>query len=199
MAKKLTMTTRDELLAALRDRYAKAGRTEKVRIINEFTEVSGYHRKHALRLVRPSSRPGRLAPRPGRRIYDEAVREALIVLWEASDRLCSKRLVVLLPVLIAAMEKHGHLSLDATVRAKLSKMSAASIDRCLSDQRDRTKRRRSASTLKHLRRQVPIRTHGDWNDPPPGFFEMDLVAHSGEDGRIFLVDVGDHRCGDRLD
>ena len=179
MAKKLTMTTRDELLAALRDRYAKAGRTEKVRIINEFTEVSGYHRKHALRLVRPSSRPGRLAPRPGRRIYDEAVREALIVLWEASDRLCSKRLVVLLPVLIAAMEKHGHLSLDATVRAKLSKMSAASIDRCLSDQRDRTKRRRSASALKHLRRQVPIRTHGDWNDPPPGFFEMDLVAHCG--------------------
>jgi hypothetical protein len=26
---------------------------------------------------------------------------------------------------------------------------------------------------------VPVRTFSDWNDPPPGFFEADLVAHSG--------------------
>ena len=26
---------------------------------------------------------------------------------------------------------------------------------------------------------MPIRTYGDWNDPPPGFFEADLVSHSG--------------------
>ena len=28
----------------------------------------------------------------GRRIYDEAVREAVIVVWEAADRICGKRL-----------------------------------------------------------------------------------------------------------
>ena len=26
---------------------------------------------------------------------------------------------------------------------------------------------------------VPVRTFSDWHDPPPGFFEADLVAHSG--------------------
>jgi hypothetical protein len=26
---------------------------------------------------------------------------------------------------------------------------------------------------------VPVRTFGDWNDPPPGFVEVDFVAHSG--------------------
>ena len=28
----------------------------------------------------------------GRRVYDEAVRKAVIVVWEASDRICGKRL-----------------------------------------------------------------------------------------------------------
>jgi hypothetical protein len=31
------------------------------------------------------------------RIYDEAVREALVVLWEAADRICGKRLKAILP------------------------------------------------------------------------------------------------------
>jgi hypothetical protein len=39
------------------------------------------------------------------------VHEALIVVWEASDRICSKRLRSLVPVLVEAMERHGHLQL----------------------------------------------------------------------------------------
>jgi hypothetical protein len=30
-----------------------------------------------------------------------------------------------------------------------------------------------------VRRSVPVRTFGDWNDPPPGFVEVDFVAHAG--------------------
>ena len=35
-----------------------------------------------------------------------------------------------------------------------------------------------------MRRSVPIRTFGDWNNPPPsfvevGFVEVDVVAHGG--------------------
>ena len=30
-----------------------------------------------------------------------------------------------------------------------------------------------------VRRTVPVRTFGDWNDPPPGYVEVDLVAHGG--------------------
>ena len=50
--------------------------------------------------------------RVGARIYDEAVRVTLVVLWEAADRICGKRLKALLPTLIAAMERHGHLQLE---------------------------------------------------------------------------------------
>ncbi len=87
------MTTRDELVAAIAGRYAWSGRSEKGRILDEFVAVTKMHRKHAQRLLRQAQPRQRSAPRPGRRIYDEAVREALILLWEASDRICGKRLV----------------------------------------------------------------------------------------------------------
>ena len=41
---------RNELVEALRERYELAGKTERSRILKEFTAVSGYHRKHAIRL-----------------------------------------------------------------------------------------------------------------------------------------------------
>ena len=69
----------------------------------------------------------RCGPRPGRRVYGDAVREALIVLWEASDRICGKRLRPLLPILVEAMERHGHLQLVPEVRTRLLAICSAAI------------------------------------------------------------------------
>jgi hypothetical protein len=129
------MTTRDELVAAIAERYRSSGRVEKGLILDEFVAVTRMHRKHAQRLLR-DGRPGeRSGPRLGRRIYDDAVREALILVWEASDRICGKRLKSLVPDLIGAMERHGHLKLADEVRAGLLSMSAATIDRALREVR----------------------------------------------------------------
>lgn len=173
------MAMRDELLEALTARYREASRAEKGRILTEFASVTCYHRKHPARVLRATSRPDRSRPRPERRVYDEAVREALIVLWEASDRICGKRLKALIPMLLAAMERHGHLALDAEVRARLETISAATIDRLLAPARQGGSGRRRAARSPAIRRSVPIRTYADWDDPAPGFMEADLVAHSG--------------------
>lgn len=174
------MATRDELLAAVAVRYRGCGRSEKSRILDAFASVTGHHRKHAMRLLRSGSVKQAPASRPGRRVYDAAVREALIVLWEASDRICGKRLKAMIPTLLPAMERHGHLDLVPEIRAALLGMSAATIDRALRPQRARsgsgTRRRKAPSAL---RSSIPVRTFSDWNDPPPGFIEVDLVAHSG--------------------
>jgi hypothetical protein len=174
------MATRAELLEAVRERYESARPAERRRILDEFTAVSGYHRKHAIRLLRlpaGSSAPDRRGRSP---VYDAAVQTVLVVVWEASDRICGKRLKALFPVLVPAMERHGHLALDATVRSRLLAMSASTIDRLLRRVRAQSGagRRRSGVT-NAIRRSVRVRTFSDWGEPPPGFMEMDLVAHSG--------------------
>lgn len=77
-----------------------------------------------------SSRSGRrtLGRRARHRVYNEAEHHALVLLWEASDRICRKRLKALMPALIEAMEWQGHLDLATEIRDKLLAMSAATID-----------------------------------------------------------------------
>jgi hypothetical protein len=177
----ISMATRDELVVALAERYASSSRKHRGRILDEFVAVSGFHRKHAMRLLR-SGRAGRSAgPRPARRIYNEAVRDALVIIWEAADRVCGKRLRPLVPILVEAMERHGHLQLAPEVRDGLVSMSAATIDRALCKVREQAtgRTRRRVASAPGVRRSVPIRTFNDWNDPAPGFMEADLVAHSG--------------------
>src|SRR5947209_15044641 len=47
-------------------------------------EGDGFHRKHAIRALKQASGDRAVAP-PRSRIYDEAVRSALTILWEAAD------------------------------------------------------------------------------------------------------------------
>jgi hypothetical protein len=174
------MTTRKELVAALQLRYGSATFGDRIRILDEFVALTGYHRKHAIRLLReePGAAKG---TRERNRLYDEAVRQALTVLWEAADRVCGKRLKALIPKLVDAMERHGHLDLDPAVKAKLLQVSAATIDRMLANARAHIdgQRKRRTGVGSAIRRSIPVRTFADWRDPPPGFFEIDMVEHCG--------------------
>jgi hypothetical protein len=87
----------------------------------------------------------------------------------------------MLPVLMPALARHGQLSKDEAIDALLLSISPATIDRLLSEVRlvARGGRRRRAGFSSAVRRTVPVRTFGDWNDPPPGFVEVDFVAHAG--------------------
>src|SRR5271157_569187 len=179
--RRISMATRDELVAVVAERYARSTRKDRGRILDEFGAMTGLHRKHAMRLLRCGMRSEQTGPRLRRRVYDDAVREALVLVWEASDRVCGKRLRPLIPILIESMERAGHLQLAPEVRSGLLAMSAATIDRALAAMKGeagRKKRRRSASSAA-IRRSIPVRTFSDWDDPPPGFMEADLVSHSG--------------------
>jgi len=130
-------------------------------ILAEFVRVTGYHRKHALRVLNhPVTSP---ALRQRERLYDEAVHQALTVLWEAADRICGKRLRVLIPVLVEAMERHGHLQLDPAVRSRLLDISAATVDRLLRPEHEATGRvrRRRWGAGSAVRQSVPARTFAD--------------------------------------
>ena len=180
MGNRIDMAARKQVLRVVRELYVGKSRSEKSRILDEFVAVTGYHRKHALRLLNEDADTREGPQRVGRRVYDEAVRAALVIVWETADRICGKRLKAVLPSLVESMERHGHLSLDAEVRRLLLAASSATIDRLLAPIREeagRRKRRSAASSA--IRKQVPVRTFGDWGDPIPGYFEGDLVAHCG--------------------
>ena len=138
------MTTRDELVMALAGRYALGSRADRGRMLDEFAALTGHHRKHAMRLLRAGISNGPSCPRLDRRTYDLATREALIVVWEASDRICGKRLRPLMPILVSAMERHGHLQLAPEVLAGLLTTSAATMAWALRERKASGLRRRGS-------------------------------------------------------
>lgn len=69
-------------------------------------------------------------------------------------------------------------------------MSAATIDRLLRAPKAGTSRKRPRRAVPEIRRRVRVRTFADWNEPPPGSMEMDLVAHCGDVNRgSYLAEV----------
>ncbi len=180
MIKLMSLTARRELLASVRQSYRDATWAEKGRILDGFVAATDYERKYAIRLLSTDEVSIPLKKRPSIQQYDEQVRQALMAIWYAANKTCSKRLVPFLPQLISAMEKHGHLRLSADVRARLLRISPATVDRILSPERERIRQgvstTRPGNLLKH---QIQIRTFADWDDVTPGFIEADLVAHCG--------------------
>ena len=56
MMRRVSMATRDELVAAVGQRYARADRAQRGRMLDEFTQLTGFHRKHAARVLARQAR-----------------------------------------------------------------------------------------------------------------------------------------------
>jgi hypothetical protein len=184
MARKISMGARREVVSAVTERYRSAKRAEKGRILDALCATTGWHRKHAVRALQQHETiepDGVKALRERRRRYGATIKDAMTALWEASDRVCGKRLKVMIPVLLPALEQHGRLKLGLADRDCVLAISPATIDRLLVDVKVVASggRRRRAGFYSAIRREVPIRTFNDWNSPPPGFCEVDMVAHGG--------------------
>lgn len=178
----MTRNSIKEYAEAIKARYGKATKDGKGKILDEFTKATGLHRKAAIRLLnRRSLASGRKrSGRPPQ--YGIVVVEALRVVWEASDRLCSKRLHPFLPELLEVMRRCGESKMTAEIEAELCRMSPATIDRLLHPWKQKGGRRSFSTTRPGslLRSAIPIRTFTDWQENRPGFVEVDLVAHCGE-------------------
>lgn len=181
-ATKLSKPARIEPLAALRERYQDATREDKSVVLNEFVALTGCHRKHALRLLAGEQRTGERVAAVGRASYDRAVRDALIVLREAADRICGKRLKAALPGLVSALERHGHLCLDPIVRGRILAVSPATIDRLLAPVREQSL---VIAGLEAIGRRLPVPLRGIDSDNDSAFINDALVAYCRERGIEF--------------
>ena len=177
----MSLNSKHELVEVVRPRYLKARKAEKQKILDEFTSATGYHRKHAIRVLKNRVPRRKRRKRTGyRTIYHGEVVQALEQIWEIYGRLCSKRLQPFLPEAIRVLERCQEIELSEETKELLSKISSASIDRCLRPIRCKTwhglSTTKPGSLLKHL---IPVRTFTEWDAEQPGFLEIDLVAHCG--------------------
>jgi len=176
-------------------RYQRAGKKEKGLILSEFVKLTEYARAYAKRVLRNHGKRLQVDqqrvlvadarkqwPRSKRpRVYDEKVVALLIKIWKIMDYICGKRLQPVMAELVTVLERHNELSCEQQTRAKLLRISAATIDRLLKPERRkyelRGRSRTKPGTL--LKHQIPIRTFSEWDEQQPGFVEVDLVGHDG--------------------
>ena len=178
-----------EYAEAVRGRYVRTSREAKAKILDEFVQATGLHRKSVIRLLNRTVEAGDKGKRGRPRLYGGIVVEALKVVWEASDCLCSRRLQPFVPELVEVLQARGELKMTEETRMQLCRLSASTIDRIT--RRWRLGRiRRGMSTTKPgtlLKEAIPIKTFSEWQDALPGFVQADLVAHCGESTEGFYL------------
>jgi len=194
----LTMRQKKAVTRELRDRYQRLSKKEKTIFLNEFIQLTSYNRCYACQVLNMKKEKvlgymniagkrikyvadNRKIKRKKKKIYGQEVFVALKEIWKIGDYICSKRLAPFLSEIIPVLEKWGEIKLDTKVREKLFKISAATIDRLLSDTRKRYRIKGRSTTRPGslLKKSIPIRTFADWDEARPGFFEVDLVSHDG--------------------
>jgi hypothetical protein len=174
--------SKKEYLEAIYLRYKSASLKQKSVILDEFCATSGYHRKHAIRLLRNYKRFTKTkSKKRGRKpLYrKDAILKPLKRIWLTANLPCSKRLKALLPLWIPGyVQSFGPLNTEVT--DALVAISAATIDRILKPVRIKYKGSGRATTKPGslLKKHIPINTN-QWDESRPGFLEADTVAHCG--------------------
>jgi len=192
----LTMSQKKAITRELQNRYQKAKKKEKIMILDEFTQLTGYNRSYASQILGKRKILGYVhitgekfkyvqddhkSRRKKNRYYDQDVLLALKKIWKEADYICSKRLAPFLSEFIPVLERHKEIKLTPKVREKLFTISAATIDRLLADirKKQQIKGRSTTRPGSLLKKNIPVRTFSGWDNTKPGFFEVDLVSHDG--------------------
>jgi hypothetical protein len=178
----MSSRSKREYLEAIHSRYKAGTRKQKKLILDEFCAACGYHRKHAIRLLKKFRRFSKLKQKKKGRLpvyQTEDILTPLKRIWLAANLPCSKRLKAVLPLWLPGYaQQYGVLTDDVT--KALLVISSSSIDRLLKPVRVKYKVRGKSTTKPGtlLRKHILVKTN-QWDETRPGFLEADTVAHCG--------------------
>jgi hypothetical protein len=129
---------RNQQLQTLQARYARRNKDGKSRMLAEFCEQHGYHRKHAIKLLGAAlPKPKGQSP-PGPAPQYLPVRDVLETIWEHAEQLCGKRLGPALTLWLPHYGKHFNPLLPSQKKL-LTQISPATIDRLLADAKTKSR------------------------------------------------------------
>jgi len=173
----------NEYTEVIAKRYKRAVYKSKKELLNEYCQVTGFHRKHAIRKLNSFKffQKPKKHKRGRKSVYNQP--ELLAVLkkiWLTANLPCSKLLKALLPAWLPHYAQ-TFKAINPNALILLEKISSATIDRILKPVRPQYHKKGRSGTRpgKLLRNQIPIQTD-QWNQSIPGFLESDTVHHCGD-------------------
>jgi hypothetical protein len=163
--------------------YRKATVTRKTEIISSIVEVTGMHRKAAIRAmgVALKRRKYALPETRGRpKIYTNETEAALAFVWEQYDYPSAERLVLEIPEAIRVFKRDKMWNYSSGATTQLVAMSLGAMKIRCSAMSKKKGLMRGLSTTKSgdLLRSVPV-FFGSWSGKPVGYGQVDTVVHSG--------------------
>ena len=130
-----------EYFRQLKTRYRKSSKKGKKVILDEFTQTTGYHRKHAIDLLRGSYKQHKGESHRPHRIYTKEDTDILEKAYELLGWICSKRMKPSLRLAVDELVKAGKISLSKDDRKRIIGVSPATIDRLFKKHKKRPKLR----------------------------------------------------------
>jgi len=177
----MTMATKQEIIKDKLGEYLKASTKEKGRILDVLEDVTDMHRKALIRRLKTLQlRSSGYEDNRGRPVvYGKAVSAALKEVWDMTHRICAERLHPMIREYITVLSRDGMWKHGDEVTGLLLSMSLGTVKNRI-DAFEHIKAGGGRSTTKpsHLKEIIPIR-RGPWENPHPGYGEVDTVAHCG--------------------
>jgi len=189
------MQTKHEITKTILVRYLRSTKEEKKKILDEFCATTGYERKYAITKLKKlqmtphfkDSIAGKHT-RNRERIYDGYVEAVIEQIYEVLGGIGSRRIYPSLNTILEKGISFGHIKIDPITEMKVKAMSRSTLDRMIIRARERNAIKGISTTRPGvlLKSEIPLRV-GVWEETDPGFFEIDLVAHCGDNASGMFI------------
>jgi len=191
----LNLKEKQKLTRITAKKYQRANKKDKTKILDTFIGQTGYVRKYAIHIlanegkvkyernrVRLKAAHGNKKKRVYPRVYDQAVLDALIPVWEAFNRQCGKLFAPFLHANLDSIVSQPVFHFCGEVIKKLEKISASTIDRLLKPSKARLNIKGTNGTkpaANHIKAAIPTLSHFQCVEQGNGLWQIDLVQHDG--------------------
>lgn len=196
------MHSRKEYLKEVQKEYLQAGKTEKIKLLDEAVKRTGLNRKYITRRLSAKTRWDKShRDRPARcREYGTDLIIHLVELWDIFNEPCGQRLAPLIFDEIERLRQFEEILVTDEQAKQLKKMSAKTIDRLLEHEKSvrliTAKYAKKKTSL--LYQQIPTKMSDEWDRTRTGQVQIDSVEHCGQSTRgeyaitIPTTDIASH-------
>ncbi len=179
----MNFEARNQYMQTLREKYLRAGKKEKGRILDEYCRNTEQERKYAIKKFRYKAKlkPEGSTRKARKEYYDGPVKSALARLWAIFDYPCGQRLAPLLKDESEKLRALNEIECSEETLLKLRKITPSTIDKKLAHEKEVLINKRKYASKKNflIASKVPTKTSAEQDRSTPGQEQIDCVEHCG--------------------